>query len=528
MRAQAILALDQGTTSSRAIVFGHDGAVLGAAQHAFTQHFPQPGWVEHDPEDIWRSQMQAVGGALAAARLAPTDVAAIGIANQRETPVLWNAETGETLGNALVWQCRRTAQRCEELRHAGWEPRIRDITGLRLDPYFSATKFEWLLQNRAEAAGLTARGLLRAGTIDSFLIWRLTGGRSHVTDYSNASRTMLFGLRSLDWDDELLSLFGIPRHILPTPRPSSCLLGTTAPDVFGAEVPIAGVAGDQQAALFGHGCLAAGQAKNTYGTGCFLLMNTGPKPVWSKTGLLTTVAWGREMRGPHEGVETPVRGEATGHTGHTGGAVDITYALEGSVFVAGAAVQWLRDGLGLIDSSEQIGSLAAQVPDNGGVYFVPALTGLGAPFWDPHARGLIIGLTRGTTRAHLARAAEEAICCQTKAVLDGMADDTGATLSALRVDGGGAADDLLLQLQADLLGLPVVRPLMREVTALGAAALAGLAAGVWSKEEVERLAGTEHTFEPGASQKTVYAEWLRAAERARDWARPHTTTPGFT
>lgn len=523
MNVQAILALDQGTTSSRAIVFGHEGTVLAAAQHSFAQHFPQPGWVEHDPEDIWDTQMRAARDALAAAGLTPADLAAVGIANQRETCVLWNSESGETLGNALVWQCRRTAQRCEELHHAGWEPRIRDITGLRLDPYFSATKLEWLLQNQAEAAGLAARGLLRAGTIDSFLIWRLTGGRTHVTDYSNASRTMLFDLRALDWDDELLSLFGIPRAILPTPRPSSCLLGTTAPHVFGSAVPIAGTAGDQQAALFGHGCLAAGQAKNTYGTGCFLLMNTGGEPVWSKTGLLTTIAWGREERNPGAKGATTGRGEATGHAG---GTVDVAYALEGSVFVAGAAVQWLRDGLGLIDSSEHISRLAAQVPDNGGVYFVPALTGLGAPFWDPYARGLIIGLTRGTTKAHLARAVEEAICCQTKAVLDGMADDTGAALSALRVDGGAAVDDLLLQLQADLLELPVVRPRIREVTALGAAALAGLAVGVWSEDEVARLAGTERLFMPRTSQRTIYAEWLRAAERARDWARPHPSAPG--
>jgi glycerol kinase len=509
--ASAVLSLDQGTTSSRAMIFAKDGTVLGAAQREFAQFYPQPGWVEHDPEAIWQSQKEAIELALKHSGLRPDGLAAIGVTNQRETCLLWDAETGRSLGNAIVWQCRRTAERCDDLRSLGWEPIIRERTGLRLDPYFSATKLEWLLAAHPEAAALAAEGRLRAGTVDSFLIWRLTGGQAHVTDYSNASRTMLFDIRALDWDDELLSLFGVPREILAEPRPSSGPLGLSDPRVFGAAVPIAGVAGDQQASLFGHACLEGGEAKNTYGTGCFLLMNTGSRPVPSSHGLLTTIAWALGPDGGASGAEDPARG-----------ARNVTYALEGSVFVGGAAVQWLRDGLGVIDSSEEIGPLAAQVPDNGGLFFVPALAGLGAPFWDPYARGLLIGITRGTTRAHLARATEEAICYQTRSVLEAMSADAGVRLKSLRVDGGAVGDDLLLQAQADLLGIPVERPRVRETTALGAAALAGLAVGFWTTDDVRALSRTERVFEPvlaGTERERLYAEWQRAAERSLHWAK---------
>ena len=500
---KAILALDQGTTSSRAVVFGHDGTILGMAQHEFPQHYPQPGWVEHDPDEIWQSQLKAGREAIALAGLEAGHLAAVGIANQRETTLLWDSDSGAPLGNAIVWQCRRTAERCDQLRESGWDPRIREKTGLRVDPYFSATKLEWLLASRPEARTLLARGRLRAGTVDSFLIWRLTGGRSFVTDYSNASRTMLFGLRSLDWDDELLGVFGVPREILPTPCLSSTMLGVTDPRWLGAAIPITGLAGDQQATLFGQGCLKPGDTKNTYGTGCFLLATVGDQPVASKNGLLSTVAWGLADRAD------PTRGAA------------VTYALEGSVFVAGAAVQWLRDGLGLIDQAADIGPLAAQAADNGGLYFVPALTGLGAPFWDPYARGLLVGISRGTTRAHLARATEEAICYQTRAVLDAMMEDGGAGVSRLRVDGGATGDDFLLQLQADLLGVTVERARVRETTALGAAALAGLAVGFWSREDVASLAGTDRTYTPrlrDIERERLYGEWKRAAQRALRWA----------
>lgn len=491
------MALDQGTTSSRAIVFGRDGAVLGAAQEAFPQHYPEPGWVEHDPEDIWGSQLRSCRLALERSGLEAADLAAIGIANQRETVLLWDAETGASLGNAIVWQCRRTADRCAALERAGFGPTIEARTGLRLDPYFSATKIEWLLANRRGASELLAKGRLRAGTIDSFLVWRLTGGRHHVTDHSNASRTMLLDLHSLEWADDLLDLFGVPGRILPQLRPSSAVIGPTDPSWLGAAVPIAGMAGDQQAALFGQGALTPGDSKNTYGTGCFLLMNVGPRPVRPQNGLLSTVAW---TLGPN--------------------ADEVSYALEGSVFMAGGAVQWLRDALGLIETPSDIGPLAARAPDNGGVYFVPALTGLGAPYWDPYARGLLIGLTRGTAREHIARAAEEAICFQTRAVLDAMNRTSGVEVAGLRADGGAAGDDFLLQLQADVLGIPVVRPRVRETTALGAAALAGLAVGFWSREDIAGLAGTDRSFAPRmvlAERQGLYREWERAVERASRW-----------
>jgi glycerol kinase len=427
------------------------------------------------------------------------EIAAIGIANQRETALLWDAASGAPLGRAIVWQCRRTAGRCNELRQAGWEEPVRRITGLRLDPYFSGTKIEWLLKNRPEAKRLLAEGRLRVGTIDSYLIWRLTCGARHVTDFTNASRTMLFDIDKLIWDQSLIELLGIPFDTLPQPVPSSGRVGETDPQWFGAPIPITGVAGDQQASLFGQGCVNPGDMKNTYGTGCFLLMNVGPHPIQSTSGLLTTVAWGL---GP--------------------GKQNVAYALEGSVFATGAAVQWLRDGLQVIGSSADVGPLAASAGDNGGLYFVPALTGLGAPFWDPDARGLIIGITRATTKAHLARATEEAICCQTRAVMEAMLRDSAVTPSTLKADGGGAADDLLLQLQADLLGLPVSRQNMCESTAFGAAALAGVAVDFWSLDDVARIAATGQTFEPSTprlDRDRLYREWLRAAERAGGWTQ---------
>ena len=498
--ANGIMAIDQGTTSSRAIVFAHDGSVLAAAQEPFIQHFPQPGWVEHDPENIWATQLRCCRAALEASGLRAAELAAIGIANQRETVLLWDAETGSPLGNAIVWQCRRTAERCAALEAAGYGGGVAALTGLRLDPYFSATKLEWLIANRPGAHDLLRQGRLRAGTIDSFLVWRLTGGRSHVTDYSNASRTMLLDLRRLDWADAMLELFMVPRRVLPELHPSSGMVATTDPTLLGAAVPIAGIAGDQQAALFGQGALDAGGLKNTYGTGCFLLVNTGEQPAPAENGLLSTVAWVLDGPGPGRRVR---------------------YALEGSVFSGGAAVQWLRDGLGLLNDAAEIGPLAAQVSDSGDVYFVPALTGLGTPYWDPDARGLLIGMTRGTTRQHIARAAEEAICFQTAAVLEAVVRTAGVGIDALRVDGGASRDDFLLQLQADLSGLPVVRPRILETTALGAAALAGLAVGYWSEAEVAALAGVGRVFEPRMSadeRSTRRARWEQAVERARGWA----------
>jgi glycerol kinase len=504
------MAIDQGTTSSRAIVFGHDCSVLGMGQEAFAQHFPQPGWVEHDPEDIWASQLRSCRAALQNAKLQAKDLAAIGIANQRETVLLWDSETGAPLGNAIVWQCRRTAARCAELEQQGWGPRVAETTGLRLDPYFSASKLEWLLANREGAADPLAKGRLRAGTVDSFLVWRLTGGRNHVTDFSNASRTMLLDLRRLQWSEEMLRLFGVSEGILPEVRPSSSLIGTTDPRWLGAAVPIGGVAGDQQAALFGQGGLDPGDSKNTYGTGCFLLANVGSEPARPERGLLSTVGW---VLGSRSGVEEPGAETQPAHR--------VTYALEGSVFMAGGAVQWLRDGLGLIADSAEIGPLAAQAADNGGVYFVPALTGLGTPYWDPAARGLLIGLSRGTRREHIARATEEAICFQTAAVIDAVTTVAGVQIPALRVDGGAARDDFLLQLQADLTGLLVLRPHILETTALGAAALAGLTVGFWSEADVRGLAGANRVFEPhmAADERArLRDDWERAVKRASDWA----------
>ncbi len=491
-----VLALDQGTTSSRAIVFDEECAPISVAQREFRQIYPQPGWVEHDPEEIWRSQIEVAREAIANTRMRPRDIAAIGITNQRETTLLWDRRTGRPVANAIVWQDRRTAAICQALRVAGVEETIRRKTGLVLDPYFSGTKLAWLLDNVAGARERAERGELAFGTVDTWLVWKLTEGRAHVTDPTNASRTLLFDIGTGEWDDELLKILRIPRAVLPDVRPSSHAVGVVAPAILGAPVPIAGIAGDQQAALFGQACHAPGMAKNTYGTGCFMLLHTGGDRIASAQGLITTRA-----------------ASATDQA---------EYALEGSVFVAGAVVQWLRDGLGLIRSSADVEALAASVPDPGGIYLVPAFVGLGAPHWDAHARGAIVGLTRGTTAAHVARAALEAIAFQSTEVLIAMRRDAGIELGELRVDGGAAANDLLMQFQADLLGIPLARPRVLETTALGAAYLAGLATGVWRNAgEIASQWRRERLFEPRMSRdeaESRLAGWLRAVERAKKWA----------
>jgi glycerol kinase len=490
-----ILALDQGTTSSRAIVFDEAGAIRGSAQQEFRQIFPQPGWVEHDATEIWATQSGVMHEALVKANVSARDIAAIGITNQRETTLVWERATGRPIANAIVWQDRRTAGLCDELRNGGHAAFIAAKTGLVIDAYFSGTKLKWLLDHTPDARARAARGELAFGTIDSWLIFQMTGGGVHVTDASNASRTLLFDIRRGDWDDDLLALLDIPRSVLPKVVASSGVCAETVLD--GVRVPIAGIAGDQQAALFGQACLAPGLAKNTYGTGCFLLMNTGTNAVASQNNLLTTVAWKR------------------------GDTLD--YALEGSVFIAGAVVQWLRDGLQIIRAAADIEPLAASVADNGGVYFVPAFAGLGAPHWDPYARGSIFGLTRGTTGAHLARAALESIAFQSADVLDAMQKDARITLSELRVDGGAAANDLLMQFQADALGVPVVRPKVLETTALGAAYLAGLAVGYWkSDREIASNWRVDRRFEPAMPRERVAelrGKWEQAVERAKAWAR---------
>jgi glycerol kinase len=492
---KAILAFDQGTTSSRAVAFGRDGRILGMAQQEFRQVYPQPGWVEHDPLEIWRTQRDAGVQALAAARLSPSDVVAIGVANQRETTLLWDRASGAPLANAIVWQDRRTASRCDALRQSGHEPLFARKTGLLLDAYFSGTKLAWLLDNVPGARERARRGELAFGTVDTWIAWQLTGGRVHATDPTNASRTLLFDIHALDWDEELLALLDIPRAVLPAIVPSSGAIAESACEGFPSGLLLAGIAGDQQAALFGQACHRPGMAKNTYGTGCFLLMNTGGAAAVSRNRLLATVACGRPT----------------------------TYALEGSVFVAGAAIQWLRDGLGLIARASDIEEIAASVPDTGGVHFVPALAGLGAPYWDPHARGAIVGITRGTNRAHLARATLEAIAFQSAELIAAMARDSGIALTELRVDGGAAACGLLMQMQADLLGVPVVRPRVIETTALGAAYLAGLAVGFWDgEEEIASLWSRERVFEPAISRDLAAArlgEWQRAVERSLGWSR---------
>jgi len=489
-----ILALDQGTTSSRAIVFDHAGAIVAVAQQEFRQIFPQPGWVEHDANEIWASQSGVAADALQKAGLTASDIAAIGLTNQRETTVVWDRATGRPICNAIVWQDRRTAGACDRLRRAGHAPMIRKKTGLVVDAYFSGTKLAWILQHIPGAKARARRGELAFGTIDSWLVWNLTGGRVHVTDVSNASRTMLFNLKTCDWDDDLLALFGIPRSLLPAVRDSSEVYGDCT--LWGGAIPIAGIAGDQQAALFGQACTKPGLVKNTYGTGCFMLMNTGTKPIASKNNLLTTVAW------------------------RIGGRTE--YALEGSIFIAGAVVQWLRDGLGLIKSSAEVEALAASVPDNGGVYLVPAFAGLGAPHWDQSARGLLAGVTRGTTAAHLARAALEGIAHQVHDVLRAMQSDSGIKLKELRVDGGACANNLLMQFQADVLGVPVVRPRVAETTALGAAYLAGLAVGYWKNPaEIAAQWQSDRRFTPGmkaAPRTRLLAGWTKALARSRHWA----------
>ena len=493
---KAVLALDQGTTSSRAIAFGPDGRILSAAQQEFRQIFPHPGWVEHDADEIWRTQRDVASQALASAGLRAGDVAAIGITNQRETTVLWERATGRPMAHAIVWQDRRTASRCDALRQAGHEPLFAAKTGLLLDAYFSGTKLEWLLEHVAGARERAERGELAFGTVDSWLAWNLSGGAAHVTDVSNASRTLLFNIHTLDWDDELLAILGIPRAVLPRVVASSGTVAATRCEGLPNGIALAGIAGDQQAALFGQACHQPGMAKNTYGTGCFLLMNTGTRPAASRNRLLTTVAWQRR--------------------GNT------AYALEGSVFIAGAAIQWLRDGLGIVERASDMDALAATVPDGGGVYFVPALSGLGAPYWDPHARGTIVGITRGTTRAHLARATLEAIAFQSAELIEAMSADAGIALTQLRVDGGATASNLLMQMQADLLGVPVVRPKITETTALGAAYLAGLAVGFWkSEDEIAAMWSRDRIFEPTLSRDAAaarLAEWKRAVERSRGWA----------
>ena len=487
-----ILALDQGTTSSRAIVFDRKTRTVSVAQQEFRQVFPKTGWVEHDPRDIWNSQLAVARLALRKARLTARDIAAIGITNQRETTIVWDRATGKPIYNAIVWQDRRTAGACDRLKGRGWEPLIRRRTGLVIDAYFSATKIQWILDNVPGARARARDGKLAFGTVDCWLVWNLTGGRCHITDATNASRTMLCNIHTGDWDDELLRRFNVPRSMLPEIRSCSEVYGETR--LFGGSIPIAGIAGDQQAALFGQVCHRPGMVKNTYGTGCFMLMNTGVKPVASKNKLVTTIAWRL--------------GDRT------------EYALEGSIFIGGAVVQWLRDQLGIIRSSGEIEKLAAQAPDNGGIYFVPAFAGLGAPHWDAYARGLVIGLTRGTTRAHIARAALEGIAYQTADVLHAMERDAGVRLNELRVDGGAAANNLLMQFQADLLGVPVVRPRIIETTALGAALLAGLAVGFWNRRG-EIAPKVDRRFTPrmkATMRKKLLADWAHALERAKVWA----------
>ena len=489
-----VLALDQGTTSSRAILFDRGGNARASAQAEFRQIFPQPGWVEHDATEIWATQSGVLHEALAKAHIGADSVAAIGITNQRETTVIWERATGRPIANAIVWQDRRTAPLCDELRAAGYAPLFAQKTGLVLDAYFSGTKVRWLLDHVDGARARAQRGELAFGTVDSWLVWQLTGGHVHCTDASNASRTLLFNIHTGDWDDELLAVLDVPRAMLPQVVPSSGICGQAK--IGGLDVPIAGIAGDQQAALFGQACLAPGLAKNTYGTGCFLLLNTGMEAVASHNNLLTTVAWLRE------------------------GKMD--YALEGSVFIGGAVVQWLRDGLQIIRSATEIEALAASVPDNGGVYLVPAFAGLGAPHWDAYARGAMFGLTRGATRGHIARAALEAIAFQSADVLAAMEKDAGIKLTELRVDGGAAANNLLMQFQADILGVPVVRPQVLETTALGAAYLAGLAVGYWaSSDDIGANWHVDRRFEPNmptARAAELRASWDKAVARTKGWA----------
>ena len=489
MSANYILALDQGTSSSRAIVFDHEGHICSVAQQEFTQHFPQPGWVEHNPMEIWSSEAAVIAQAISEIGVTGKDIAAIGITNQRENTIVWDAETGLPVYNAIVWQDRRTSAFCDELKARGLVDKIREKTGLIIDAYFSGTKIKWILDHVEGAREKAEAGKLRFGTVDSWLVWQLTRGQVHVTDVSNASRTMLFNINTLEWDKELLELLDIPASMMPRVCSSSEVYGHTKTTIFAHEVPIAGIAGDQQAALFGQMCTTPGSVKNTYGTGCFLLMNTGEKPILSRNNLLTTVAW---------------------KIGNT-----VNYALEGSIFVGGSVVQWLRDGLGIIRSSSEIEALAASVPDNGGVYFVPALTGMGAPYWDQYAHGVICGITRGSTSAHIARAALEGIAFQTMDIVQAMEKDAGVKLSELKVDGGASRNNLMMQFQADILGTSVIRPEVTETTAMGACYLAGQAVGFWgSLDEIKKQWKAERTFTPSGADVTAVKEgWADAIKR---------------
>ena len=480
MEKKFILALDQGTTSSRAIVFDHNGHIKSVAQKEFTQYFPQPGWVEHNPNEIWSSQASVIAEAISAIDINGLDIAGIGITNQRETTIVWDVDTEEPIYNAIVWQDRRTSEFCDELKAQGLTDKIHEKTGLIIDAYFSGTKIKWILDNVPGARKRAEMGKLRFGNVDSWLVWRLTRGEVHVTDVTNASRTMLFNIHDLKWDEELMELLDIPMSMMPAVKSSSEVYGHTKTTIFAHEVPISGIAGDQQAALFGQMCIEPGSIKNTYGTGCFVMLNTGNKPVMSKNNLLTTIAW---------------------KIGN-----QVVYALEGSIYVGGSVVQWLRDGLGFITSSSEIEDLASTVPDSGGVYFVPALTGLAAPYWDQYARGTIVGITRGTTRAHIARAALDGIAFQTYDIAQAMAKDMNASLTELKVDGGASRNNLLMQSQADLLGIKVVRPRITETTALGAAYLAGLAVGFWKNiDDIKNQWQVERCFEPIADSDTVEA-----------------------
>ena len=495
--SQYVLSLDQGTTSSRAIVFGHDGRPVSIAQREFTQILPEPGYVEHDPEEIWSTQLAVAQEALRQARLDAAQLASIGVTNQRETTVLWDRNTGKSIDNAIVWQSRVSADICEQLKADGHEPTFRKKTGLVVDAYFSGTKIRYLLNKHPGLLSRAEQGDILFGTIDSFLLWRLTGGTVHATDVSNASRTLLFNIHDLDWDDELLGILNIPRAMLPEVKPSSHVYGLTEESLLGAKVPVAGIAGDQQAATFGQACFERGSAKNTYGTGCFLLMNTGTTPVTSQNQLLTTVGWAFDN--------------------------EVTYCLEGSVFVAGAVVQWLRDGLGLIDTSQEVEPLAETVRDSDGVYLVPAFVGLGAPYWDPYARGAVFGLTRGTTAGHLARAAVESMAYQTRDLIEAMQKDAGTTLTELKVDGGASMNNGLMQFQADLLDTTIRRPKVAETTALGAAYLAGLAVEFWHDlNDISRNWVLDEQFTSQMEEATRhqrYTGWKNAVSRSLSWAR---------
>jgi glycerol kinase len=493
-----IMALDQGTTSSRTILFDENGKIIAEANAAMDCQFPQSGWVEQVPEDIWNSQRQTIEAALGQAKLTMKDISAVGITNQRESTIAWNRESGEALGPAINWQCRRTTDFCEELKAEGFDSLLRKRTGLVTDPYFSGTKMRWILQNVPQAQKLADQGKLCFGTVDSWLIWKLTGGRVHATEISNASRTLVFNIEACDWDTEILARFGIPVETLPEVKPSSGLIATVNPELFGGAAPISGVAGDQQAALFGQACFEPGMAKNTYGTGCFMISNTGSEPVFSQHGLLTTIAWQIDDK--------------------------VTYALEGSVFIAGALMQWLRDGLQLFEDASETQVMAESVEDSGGVFVVPAFVGLGAPHWDPYARGTIVGLTRDTNRSHIVRASLEAIAFQSAEVISSIAKDTGTSINGLRIDGGAAANNFICQFQADLLGLNVTRPQILETTAMGAAFLAGLAVGVWQNQtEIRNLWQEDKTFSANISRENAeqkMEDWSRAVERSKGWIVP--------